>query len=104
MKTIHVLMAGLLVLGSAQITSVRGQSGGLASLITQARQANATLLKQYSWQSRTELIEKEKTIDTRIESVSYGPDGTLQRTVLNDESSGLPRGLVRRRIADKKKE
>jgi hypothetical protein len=86
------------------MTQLCAQSEGLASKITEARQANAALMKQYSWQSRTELIEKGKTLDTRIESVSYGPDGTLQRTLLNDEASALPRGLVRRRIADKEKE
>ena len=52
-------------------------------------------------QSRTELIDQGKVGDTRIEMVSYGPDGQLQRTLLNDESSPLPRGFVRRRIAER---
>jgi hypothetical protein len=104
MKILHVLTAGLLVLDGGQITQVRGQSGGLASLIAQARQANATLMKQYSWQSRTELIDNGNVADTRIDAVSYGPDGTLQRTLLNDESSGLPHGFLRRRIAERKRE
>jgi hypothetical protein len=61
-------------------------------------------MKQYSWQSRTELIDKGKVADTRIEMVSYGPDAQLQRTLLNDEASSLPRGFLRRRIAERERE
>jgi hypothetical protein len=104
MNILHVLTVGLVVLEGAQITQVRAQSEGLAAMITQARQANATLMKQYSWQSRTELIDNGNVADTCIEAVSYGPDGTLQRTLLNDESSRLPHGFLRRRIAEKKRE
>jgi hypothetical protein len=77
---------------------------GLAARIVEARAANAAMMKQYSWQSRTELIDKGKVADTRIESVSYGPNGQLQRTLLNDQSAPLPDGFLRRRIAEKEKE
>lgn len=103
MKKLLVLSASLLVLVGAQTTPLQAQEG-LAMKIGEARKANAALMKQYSWQSRTELIDNGKVADTRIDTVSYGPDGQLQRTLLNDESSPLPRGFVRRRIAEREKE
>jgi len=94
------LIAGILALptqpGCAQ--------DGLAAKITAARKANAALMKQYSWHSRTELVDKGKVADTRIELVTYGQDGGVQRTLLNDESSPLPRGFIRRRLAEREKE
>jgi hypothetical protein len=72
--------------------------------ITNARKANATLMQEYSWNSRTELLEAGQVKDTRIELVKYGPDGHLQRTLLNDQSAPLPFGFLRRRIAEHKKE
>ena len=77
---------------------------GLAMRIAEARKANAAQMKQYSWQSRTELIDNGKVADTRIDSVTYGPNNQLQRTVLNDQSSPLPRGFLRRRIGEGKGE
>jgi hypothetical protein len=72
--------------------------------ITNARKANARLMQEYSWSSRTELLEAGQVKDTRIELVKYGPDGHLQRTLLNDQSAPLPFGFLRRRIAEHKKE
>jgi len=83
---------------------VAGAQEGLAMRIAEARKANAAQMKQYSWQSRTELIDNGKVADTRIDSVTYGPNNQLQRTVLNDQSTPLPRGFLRRRIAEKEKE
>jgi hypothetical protein len=77
---------------------------GLAAKISEARKANATLLKQYSWQCRTELIHEGKVADTRIDQVVFGPDGQPQRTLLNDDKTPLPRGFVRRRLAEKERE
>ena len=71
----------------------------MAVRITEARQANAALMRQYSWTSRTEVIDQGQVKDTRIDTVNYGPDGQLQRTVLNDQSAPLPFGFLRRRIA-----
>jgi hypothetical protein len=79
-------------------------SEGLASRITAARKANATLMKQYSWSCRAEFIKEGKVLDTRIDSVTYGPDGQLQRTVLNDEKSPLPHGFLRKKVAEKERE
>jgi len=43
--------------------------------------------------------------DTRVDSVTYGPDGNLQRTEMSNQAAPPPRGFFKKRIAeDKKKE
>jgi hypothetical protein len=75
----------------------------MAVQIVEARKANATLMHQYSWESRTELIDKGEIRDVRLEQVMYGPDGSLQRVLLNNQGASLPRGFLRRSIAEDKK-
>lgn len=77
---------------------------GLANKIAQARKANSALMHQYMWESRTVFIMNGETKDTRIDQEQYGPDGQLQKTELNNESSSHPRGFLRRRIAEDKKD
>ncbi len=67
---------------------------------TEARKANAALMRQYSWTSRTEVIDQGQVKDLRIDTVNYGPDGQLQRSTMNDQSAPLPRGFLRRRVAE----
>jgi hypothetical protein len=102
MKRLFVLTAGLLVFGVAQVTQLQARQDGLAFKIAEARKANATLMKQYSWQSRTELLDNGKVADTRIESVTYGPNGQLQRTLINDEKAPCPRAFCGSALPKKK--
>jgi len=76
---------------------------GLANAIIAARQKNAALMKQYSWNSRSELSVNGETKDTRIDTVTWGPDGQPQHTVLNDQSNPLPGGFLRKRVAEKER-
>jgi len=73
---------------------------GATGRITEARKANAALMRQYSWTSRTEVIDQGTVKDLRIDTVNYGPDGQLQRSTMNDQSAPLPFGFLRRRIAE----
>ncbi len=68
--------------------------------ITEARQANAALMHQYTWYSRTEILDQGTVKDTRIELVNYTPFGQLQRSLINDQSAPLPFGFLRRAIAE----
>jgi hypothetical protein len=72
--------------------------------IAEARQANAALMHQYTWTSRTEIIEQGQVKDIRIEQVSYTPSGQLQRSLLNDQSAPLPFGFLRRAIAESERQ
>jgi hypothetical protein len=106
-KILFIAAAGLIATGWSQAVlaqSPLATTANTAVQITEARKANALFMRQYSWTSRTELIEEGQVKDTRIEQVSYGPDGQLQRILLNDTSAPLPRGFLRRDIAEQKRQ
>jgi len=106
MKILTILVAGLIVFGAPHFTLAQDQLAARAETavkITEARKANAKLMHQYSWQSRTELIENGTVKDMRLEQVQYGPDGRLQRMVQNEQGASLPHGFLRRAIAEKKR-
>jgi hypothetical protein len=99
--TVIIALAGVF----AYVAAARAQSGNVnvANQITEARKANAALMRQYTWNSRTEIIEGGEVKDIRIELVNYAPDGQLQRSVMNDQESRMPIGFLRRAIAEAKK-
>ncbi len=102
-----ILTVGLLALSWPQTILAQGAlSADAASAvqIAEARKANDALMRQYTWNSRTELTEQGEVKDTRIELVNYAPDGQLQRSLLNDQSAPLPRGFLRRAVAEDKKQ
>lgn len=102
MKLLSTALVLLLALAGAALAQVPNQD--LALKIADAQRANGAKLKNYSWSCRVELLESGLVQDIRIFSVTFGQDGQLQRTVLNDQPSPLPRGFIRRRIAEKKRE
>lgn len=105
MKKAFLTTLAALLAFSIQPLTAQLPNEGMAARIISARKANAALMQQYTWQSRTELIDNGETVDTRIDQVTYGPDGQLQHTLLNDDSSKkMPRGFLRKAIAEKKKE
>jgi hypothetical protein len=77
---------------------------GLANSIIAARQKNAALMKQYSWSCRMELLDNDTIKDSRVDIVTYGPDGQLTHTPLSNQESPLPGGFLRKRIAEKERE
>jgi hypothetical protein len=104
MKRIMILAATLVALGSPSILSAQVANEGLANQIIAARQRNAALLKQYSWNCRTQVEENGAVKDTRVDTVTWGPDGQPQHTQMTDQSNPLPRGFLRKRIAEKERE
>jgi Short C-terminal domain len=106
MKIITILAAGLIVLAMPHFILAQDQltkRAETAVKIAEARKANARLMQEYSWQSRTELIENGVVKDMRLEQVQYGPDGRLQRIMLNEQGASLPFGFIRRAIAEDKR-
>ncbi len=94
----------VLLLTGGGIAQAQVRNEGLANQIIAARQKNAALMKQYSWNSRIEILDNGAVKDIRIDQVMYGPGGQLQQTVLNDQPAAAPRGFLRKRIADQEKE
>ncbi|MEI6085604.1 MAG: hypothetical protein WCS70_15065 [Verrucomicrobiota bacterium] len=101
-KQILIALAGVAAL-IPQFSHAQVRNEGLANDIIAARQKNTALMKQYAWNSRTELLINSAVKDIRIEQVMYGPAGTLQRTLLNDQPAAMPGGFLRKRIAEKEK-
>lgn len=101
-KTLPVLAVVAIALGWAPALWAQGTPAptAMAARINEARQANAALMRQYSWTSRTQVTDQGQVKDLRIDMVHYGPDGQLQRSTLNDQSAPLPFGFLRRRIAE----
>ena len=99
-----MLIAALIALAGPFLVQAQVANEGLANQIIAARQRNAALMKQYSWNCRTEVSENGTPKDTRIDTVTFGPDGQPQHTLLNDQSNPLPRGFFRRRLAEKERE
>lgn len=102
MKIVVVLVVSLLALGRPEglLAQTAPPPTIRAVQIAEARQANAVLMRQYSWTSRTDVTDQGQVKDIRLDTVNYGPDGQLQRTVMNDQSAPLPRGFLRRDIAE----
>jgi hypothetical protein len=106
MKSLPVMLAVVvtgLTLGWPPVSSAQTAQPAptnMAVRVTEARKANAALMRQYSWTSRTEVIDQGQVKDLRLDTVTYGPGGQLQRTVMNDQSAPLPFGFLRRRIAE----
>ena len=104
MKRLIVFAFTLTALGIPPMLPAQVANEGLANEIISARQKNAALMKQYSWNCRTEVEENGAVKDTRVDTVTWGPDGQPQHTLMTDQSNPLPRGFFRKRIAEKERE
>lgn len=76
------------------------QNENLANGILAARKKEATLLAFYNWNCRTEITQNGTLQDLRLDLVTCNPDGSLQRTLLNDQQGQLPNGFFRKMIAE----
>ncbi len=103
MKIQTVVLTGLMIISwsqTAQAQTALSANANEAVQITEARKANAALMHHYTWTSRTEIIDQGQVKDTRLEMIHYDPFGQLQRSLLNDSSAPLPRGFLRRAVAE----
>ena len=95
-------LAALFIAQSARAQGNLGQSAAETVQVEQSRAQNAALMKQYTWNERTDFMVNGQQKDLRIDLVNFGPDGKIQRTVLNDQHSPLPGGFFRRKAAENK--
>jgi hypothetical protein len=103
MKRLVMLLAGLALFGFSTVVQAE-VSLVLGAKISEAKHQNAALMHQYSWESRTELTDNGKMEDIRLEQNTYGPNGQVERSLINDQSSPLPGGFIRKKIAEHKRE
>jgi hypothetical protein len=85
----------------AQDAANQSMRASIAQKVTTARQANAQATRQYTWDSRTELLESGTVKDTRVEMVNW-VNGQYQRSLVSDQGPSLPRFGLRKRIAEEK--
>jgi hypothetical protein len=104
MKKHLLLPFAVLALAGALPSPAQVPNEGLANSIIAARQKNAQLMQQFSWNCRIEVLDSGTIKDTRIDQCVYGPGGQVQRTLLNDSPSPLPHGFLRKRIAEKERQ
>lgn len=93
MRFLPVLAMIGLALGWPHASSAQtGQPAptNMAVRVTEARKANAALMRQYSWTSRPEVIDQGQVKDLRLDTVTYGLGGELQRSVMNDQGAPCP--------------
>lgn len=79
----------------------------------EAQQANQAALRQYAWQSRTELRVEGEVKQVRLEQVRFDIDGRLQKTVIGGGATAAdssrpgppgPAGALKKRVVAKKTE
>lgn len=77
--------------------------GVLATEINDGRKQNAAQMRNYSWNTRTQVKMDGEVKSVKVELVRFTPQGELQKATVSDSSEGAkkPRG-VRGRVATKK--
>jgi hypothetical protein len=76
---------------------------GPFSAVKAAAERNQAQLEQYSWIATTQVSYDDKVKSTKVESVSYGPDGQQQKNLVSETDAPKPPGL-RGRMAERKGE
>ena len=94
------LLAILVLLAVPFTMGAQVANENLSNAVIAARKKNTALLQTYTWNCRTELMKNSTVQDIRIDLVSYGPGGNIQRSLVNDQPGQLPRGFLRRAIAE----
>jgi hypothetical protein len=97
MRKLAAIAATVLPLCLAQAAWAQAPTAN-AFRISEARQANAALMRQFAWESRTEILSKGEVKDVRVDAMGYGPDGQLQRNNISDDKAPV-RGLIFRQLA-----
>lgn len=99
-----VVAVGVLYALSTALSAGAGgtaQGQGPFSAVKAAAERNQAQLRQYSWIATTQVSYDDKVKSTKVESVSYGPDGQQQKNLVSETDAPKPPGL-RGRMAERK--
>jgi hypothetical protein len=102
-RLVLIGLSALVILSLARPAAAQVPNLELAMKIAQARKENGAKMHQFTWTCRTEVFQNGQTMDNRLEQVSFGPDGGLQRSMLNDEHAKAPGFGFMRKLAFKEK-
>ena len=101
------ILLGLSSLLIAQEQDLPGQEppniAVLATEITDARKQNAAEMRNYSWNTRTEVKMDGEIKSVKVELIRFTPEGELQKATVSDSAEGAkkPRG-IRGKVASTK--
>lgn len=102
MSRLVMTLAALAAVLVSQSASAQVRNLDLALKIVQSRNENVAKLKDFTWTCRTELYENGSIEDNRIEQISHGAGGLVQRDLLNDKHARIPFGPIRHIAAEQK--
>ena len=93
------LVAGLLL----PVTASTPDKGTLATQIAEGRKQNQMMMRDYSWNTRTEVKIDGEVKSVKVDMMRFTADGELQRTKISDSADGQkkPRG-IKGKVASKK--
>lgn len=100
MTPLTILALSVVALGMASTASAQTGLSDTSTPVAAPGKDNVALLQQYSWLSRAEVIDQGRVKDIRVDVVSYGPDGQLQRSVLQTEGHVNGRKVPSRDLAE----
>lgn len=106
-------MLGLSILASAQEQEQPAQEPPvqeppnkalLATEINEGRKQNAAQMRNYSWNTRTEIKMDGEVKSVKVELIRFTAEGELQKVLVSDSAAGAkkPRG-IRGKVASNKK-
>ena len=109
MKTRMTMAQGLAMLAALALSqpAVAQAPAGLQEKLAAAKQAAAQsqqALRSYTWIEKTELSFKGEVKNTKIMSCHYGPDGKVQKSVVQATPPAEKKPGLRGKIVEKKKE
>ena len=97
--------SSVVVLALAVLAGPRAEAQDLQQKVAAAKQAaaqNQQSLRTYSWLETTEIVVKGEVKNTKLESCRYGPDGTVQKTVVQKSPPPDKKPGLRGRVVEKK--
>lgn len=104
-----IILLGLSVLAFAQEEDSAPQEPPnkalLATEINEGRKQNAAQMRNYSWNTRTEIKIDGEVKSVKVELIRFTPEGELQKALVSDSAAGAkkPRGVRGKVAANKKK-
>jgi hypothetical protein len=94
-----------LALGALSLVAAQEppDKGTLATQIAEGRKQNQMMLREYTWNTRTEVKIDGEVKSVKVDLVRFTPEGELQKTKISDSADGQkkPRG-IKGKVASKK--
>lgn len=95
-RILHLsVLAAIAFCATAVVAQDPPDKGTLATQIAEGRKQNMMMMRDYSWNMRTELKIDGEVKSLKVDMMRYTPEGELQKTKISDSADGQkkPRGI-----------